>query len=160
MMRYFPFMLFLTLIYLMLTANLEWLNIVTGVLIAIVITVLLRPPFKPFSWRGVPTAILALIQYLGILVYDIIKGGIMVAKSVWSPNIKIDPAIIAIPSGCDSELATALSAHAISVSPGELMVEIDEDGVMYTHVLDATHSSDYKEQAQHMRRELLSKIIE
>jgi multicomponent Na+:H+ antiporter subunit E len=159
-MRYFPFILFLTIIYLLLTGNLEGLNIVTGVLIALAITLLLRPRFKPVVWYRIPRAILAMIQYLGILIYDIIKGGIMVAKSVWSPDLKVDPAIIAIPSGCESELATALSAHAISVSPGELVVEIDEDGVMYTHVLDVTHSSEYKEQAQLMRRELLSKIIE
>lgn len=160
MMRYFPFILLLTLIYLLLTANFEWLNIFTGVLIAVLMTWLLRPRLKSSSWRRVPAAFLALIQYVGIMVLDIINGGIMVARSVWSKKIDIDPAIVAIPSGCDSEFATALSAHAISVSPGELMVEVDEDGVMYTHVLDVTHSSEYKEQAQQMRRELLSKIIE
>ena len=159
-MGYFPFILFLTLIYLMLKANFEWLNVVVGVLISLVITLLLRPRFKPVSWYRLPRAILAMVQYTGILIYNTIKGGLIVARSVWSPKVKIDPAIIAIPSGCESELATALSAHAISVSPGELVVEIDEDGVMYTHILDVTHSSEYKEQAQLMRRELLSKIIE
>lgn len=84
----------------------------------------------------------------------------MVARSVWSRKLKIQPSIIAIPSGCESELATALSAHATSIAPGELVVEIDTDGVMYTHVLDVTHSTEYQEQAQNMRRELLSKIIE
>ena len=59
-----------------------------------------------------------------------------------------------------SMLATALSAHALSIAPGELVVEIDADGVMYTHVLDVTHSSEYQEQAQQMRNDLLSKIIE
>ena len=159
-MRYLPFVLFLTLIYLLLTSNLEWLNVIAGVLIAIGITLLLGPPLKPISWRRTPRAILAMIQYLVILIYDIFKGGIMVAKSVWSRDLKIQPAIIAIPSGCESELATALSAHAISIAPGELVVEIDTDGVMYTHVLDVTHSSEYQEQAQNMRSELLSKIIE
>ena len=101
-----------------------------------------------------------MIQYLGILIYDIFKGGIMVARSVWSRNLEIKPSIIAIPSGCESELATALSAHAISIAPGELVVEIDANGVMYTHVLDVTHSAEYQEQAQNMRSELLSKIIE
>lgn len=159
-MRYLPFVLFLTLIYLLLTSNLEWLNVIAGVLIAIGITLLLRPPLNPISWRRTPRAILAMIQYLFILIYDIFKGGIMVAKSVWSRDLNIQPAIIAIPSGCESELATALSAHALSIAPGELVVEIDPYGVMYTHVLDVTHSSEYQEQAQNMRRELLSKIIE
>ena len=159
-MRYLPFVLFLTLIYLLLTSNLEWLNIIAGVVIATGITLLLRPQIKPVSWHRVPRAILAMIQYLGILIYDIFKGGIMVARSVWSRNLKIQPSIIAIPSGCESELSTALSAHAISIAPGELVVEIDTDGVMYTHVLDVTHSAEYQEQAQNMRSELLSKIIE
>jgi multicomponent Na+:H+ antiporter subunit E len=159
-MRYLPFVLFLTLIYLLLTSNLEWLNIVAGLVIAIGITLLLRPQIKPVSWQSAPRAILAMIQYLGILIYDIFKGGIMVARSVWSRNLKIQPSIIAIQSGCESELATALSAHAISIAPGELVVEIDTDGVMYTHVLEVTHSAEYQEQAQNMRSELLSKIIE
>jgi len=159
-MRYLPIILIFTIIYLLLTSNMEWLNIAVGVLIAVGITLLLRPRARLFSWRRVPRAILASIQYLGILAYDIIKGGIMVAKLVWSPKLKIRPAIIAIPSGCDSELATSLSAHTTSLAPGELVVEIDIDGVMYTHVLDVTHSSEYQEQAQLMRRDLLSKIIE
>lgn len=158
-MRYFPFILFITIIYLLLTSNLEWLNIATGLLIAAGITLLLRPQVKPFSWSRAPVAVLAMIQYIGILIYDIITGGLMVARLALSPNLKINPAIISIPSGCKSELATALSAHAISVSPGELVVEIDAEGVMYTHVLDVTHSSEYKEQARHLRRNLLRKII-
>jgi multicomponent Na+:H+ antiporter subunit E len=159
-MRYFPFVLFLTLVYLLLTSNLEWLNVIAGVVIATGITYLLRPQIRPVSWQKAPRAILAMIQYLGILIYDIFKGGITVARSVWSRNLNIQPSIIAIPSGCVSELATALSAHAISIAPGELVVEIGPDGVMYTHVLDVTHSAEYQEQAQQIRTDLLSKIIE
>jgi multicomponent Na+:H+ antiporter subunit E len=159
-MRYSPFVIFLTLMYLMLTSNLELLNIISGLVIASGITLLLRPDVSPISWHRAPRAFLAMAQYIGILIYDILQGGITVAKSVWSRNLKIQPSIIAIPSGCESELATALSAHALSIAPGELVVEIDADGVMYTHVLDVTHSSEYQEQAQRIRRELLSKIIE
>jgi len=160
MIRYLPFVLFLTFIYLLLTSNLEWQNVIAGVVISTGIMLLLRPQLKPVSWHRLPRAILAMIQYLGFLIYDIFKGGIMVARSVWSRSLSIQPSIIAIPSGCDSELATALSAHAISIAPGEVVVEIGADGVLYTHVLDVTHSSEYQETAQNMRRELLSKIIE
>ena len=159
-MRYIPFVLFLTIVYLLLTSNLEWLNVIAGVVITTGITLLLRPQLKPVLWYRAPRAFLAMIQYLGIMIYEIFKGGIMVAKSVWSRDLKIQPSIIAIPSGCESELASALSAHAISIAPGELVVEIDADGTMYTHVLDVTHSAEYQEQAQNMRSELLSKIIE
>ena len=158
-MHYFPLILFCTIIYLLLTSNFEWLNILVGILIALIITMLLKQQFNPVSLRELPQTIFALIKYLGILIYDIVKGGLMVARIVWSRKVEIEPAIIAIPSECDSELATALSAHALSVSPGELVVEIGKDGVMYTHVLDAAQSSEYKDQAKKMRRDLLSKII-
>ena len=38
-------------------------------------------------------------------------------------------------------MATALSAHAVSLTPGELVVEIDDEGVMYTHCLDASRAA-------------------
>jgi hypothetical protein len=39
------------------------------------------------------------------------------------------------------------------------VVEIDDEHVMYTHCLDATHAETYINEAQEMRRELLSKIF-
>ena len=71
-----------------------------------------------------------------------LSGGLFVARIILRRELQIDPGIIAVPSGCDSELASALSAHAISLSPGELVVEIDELGVMYTHALDITRSEE------------------
>lgn len=158
-MRYTPFIFVLALTYLMLTSNFEWLNIIAGIVIATGVTLLLRPRIQLFSWRETPQAVIALIRYLGILVYDIASGGITVARLALRRDLAFNSAIIAIPSECTSELATALSAHAISVAPGELVVEIDEDGIMYTHVLDVSHSPEYKEQAQKLRRDLLRKIF-
>jgi multisubunit Na+/H+ antiporter MnhE subunit len=48
-MRYSSFVLFLTLIYLLLTSNLEWLNVIAGLVVAMGITLLLRPQLKPIS---------------------------------------------------------------------------------------------------------------
>jgi multicomponent Na+:H+ antiporter subunit E len=159
-MRFIPFVFFLTIIYLLLTTNLQWLNILVGVLISIGITLLTKPSIKESSLRRLPSAAFALIRYAGVLIYDIIKGGLMVARLALSPSIEIDPAIIAIPSGCESELATALSAHSISLSPGELVVEIDDQGMMYTHVLDISQGPEYKLQAQQLRSDLLQKIFQ
>lgn len=158
-MRYLPFVIFNTIIYLLLTANLELLNIFAGLIISLVITVLVRPVIRKTSWRRFPAATLAFIRYLGVLIYDIVSGGLMVARLALSRKIEINPGVIAIPSECSSELATALSAHSISLSPGELVVEIDDEGVMYTHILDIRQEPEYKKQAQKLRRELLSNIF-
>ncbi|MFN2159143.1 MAG: Na+/H+ antiporter subunit E [Anaerolineales bacterium] len=159
-MRYLPFVIFNTIIYLLLTANPEPLNILAGVVIAVGISILLKPEIKQFSWRRFPSTALAFIRYLGILIYDVISGGLMVARLVLSRRIDINPGVIAIPSECDSELATALSAHSISLAPGEMVVEIDDQGVMYTHILDIRPGTRYRQQAQKLRSDLLSKIFQ
>jgi multicomponent Na+:H+ antiporter subunit E len=78
---------------------------------------------------------------------------------VLNPRLPLRQGIIAIPSGCQSELGTALSAHAITLTPGEMVVEIDADGVMYTHALDVSAAETAVLDAQTQRRDLLAKIF-
>jgi multicomponent Na+:H+ antiporter subunit E len=151
--------LILWLVYLALTANLEASNLVLGLLIAGGLTLLVQPRRRRIDPRRIPRAMLALVQYIVIVVYDAIKSGLAMARVILDPALPIKPGIIAIPSGCSSELATALSAHSISLAPGEMVVEISDDGVMYTHTLDITHAADYVADAQRLRRELLRDIF-
>jgi multicomponent Na+:H+ antiporter subunit E len=149
----------LWLIYLALTANLKLNNLLLGLLIAIGLTLLMRPPRGAFELQRMPTALLALARYLFVVLFDAIKSGLAVARLVLDPALPVKPGIIAIPSGCDSELATALSAHAITLAPGEVVIEIGKDGIMYTHTLDATRAVEYVQEAQQLRRELLRDIF-
>jgi multicomponent Na+:H+ antiporter subunit E len=149
----------LWLVYLALTANLELSNLALGLLIAAGLTLLLRPPRGTLELRRLPAALLALGRYLFFVASSAIKSGLVAARLVLDPALPVKPGIIAIPSGCDSELATALSAHSITLAPGEMVVEIAEDGVMYAHALDATQAAEYVAEAQHLRRELLREIF-
>ena len=150
----------LWLLYLALTANLELGNVVLGLLVAMGLTLLLRPPRGTFEPRRLPAALVALGRYLFVVFVDAIKSGLVAARLVLDPALPVKPGIIAIPSDCDSELATALSAHAITLAPGEMVVEIGKDGTMYTHALDATRAAEYVEEAQEQRRELLRQIFQ
>jgi len=149
----------LWLVYLALTTNLELGNVVLGLLVAVGLTRLLRPPRGTFDLRRIPGALWALGRYLFVVFYDAIKSGLVAARLVLDPALPVKPGIIAIPSDCDSELATALSAHAITLAPGEMVVEIGREGTMYVHALDATRAAEYVEEAQELRRELLRKIF-
>jgi multicomponent Na+:H+ antiporter subunit E len=149
----------LWLVYLALTANLEPGNVVLGLLVATGLTLLMRPPRGTFELKRLPGAVVALGRYLFVVIVDAIKSGLVAARLVLDPALPVKPGIIAIPSDCDSELATALSAHAITLAPGEMVVEIGRDGTMYAHALDATRAADYVEEAQALRRGLLRKIF-
>jgi multicomponent Na+:H+ antiporter subunit E len=128
----------LWLVYLALTANLEVSNLVVGLLIALGLTFLLHPDPRRVRLSQIPGAFWAAFKFALVVAWDVIAGGLQVARITLDPRLPIQPAIIAIPSGVDSELATALVADAITLSPGELVVEIGHDSVMYTHTLDVT----------------------
>ncbi len=158
-MHYVRTTLILLVIYLALTGNLQLSNIVLGLLVAVIAALLLRPQRGRADLRRLPVALWSLIRYIAILGADVVKGGIGAARLVLDPKLPIRPGIITIDSGCQSELATALSAHALSIAPGELVLGIDAAGVLYVHCLDATHAAEYAAAAQALRSNLLSKIF-
>lgn len=159
-MPMFLSLFFLLALYLGLTANLEWRNILVGLVLAAGVLVVLNPSGRGrVELRRLPAAVWALARYVGLLLWDVLLSGLTVARIVLDPKLPIRPGIIAIPTNCQSDMATALSAHALTVTPGELVVEIGEDRVLYVHTLDATHRQEYIEYAQQLRQGLLRKII-
>jgi multicomponent Na+:H+ antiporter subunit E len=158
-MHYLQYFVPLFLIYLALTSDISLPNIFLGIVVAVAVTLLIRPVRRAMPANRVPGAFLALLEYIFILMVDVIKNGLQVARIVLTPSLPIKPGIIAIPSFCATDMGTALSAHAITVSPGELVVEISEDGIMYTHCLDATGSEQKAADAQRMRVNLLQRIF-
>ena len=76
-----------------------------------------------------------------------------------SPKLPIQQGNIAIPTTCTAETAQALSAHAITLTPGAMVVEMGDEGRMYTHVLDAGHAEESMADAQQKREQMLNKIV-
>ena len=146
-------------VYMELSSNFELSNIIVGLMIVTGIVKLIRPRRLPTDLRHLPSSVFALMRYLVKLVYDVIASGIQVARIVMDPALPIKPGIVSISSECESEMGTALSAHAITLAPGEMVVEMDEKGVMYTSCLDTTNSEKYIEDAQKIRKDLLQKIF-
>ena len=149
----------LNLFYLGLTANLELANILAGVLIATGVSYLVPIQHQRLQLRQLPAAIWALLRYSMILIVDLIKSGVQVAQMLVKPELSIKPGIIAFDMGHESEINAALDAHAITLTPGELVVEMTPECVDYTHFLDVTHSADAMREARTMRKDLLDKIF-
>ncbi|GAB4446745.1 MAG: hypothetical protein OHK0041_05960 [Anaerolineales bacterium] len=151
----------LFLVYLALTGNAAPANLAAGALLAVGIS-LLRPKMNLplINPKRLPQFLWAGMRYLFVVAGDVIRGGISTARIVLDPNLPLNPGIIAIPSGTQSELGTALSAHSISISPGEMVVAIDDEGVMYVHCLNVDDSEKLIASAQNLRKNLLSRMFE
>jgi multicomponent Na+:H+ antiporter subunit E len=158
-MKYIPIILIFTLTYVALTSNLEPLNILVGLLIAAGVTALVRPPVRSRTVGQSLRSLLAGFRYIGVLTYDLLVSGLQTARMVLSPSLPIKPGVLTIPSNTQTDLGAALSAHAITLTPGEMVVEMDADNNMYTHVLDVTKAEAYLHDAQEMRRTLLNEIF-
>jgi multicomponent Na+:H+ antiporter subunit E len=158
-MRFLKYVVPITLLYLALTANLEPLNWVLGIVLAVGITALIRPNPTPIIWRSLPLALLAAVRFGLVLFWELLVTGFQVARLVVSPKIDVQQGIVAIPSSSQSAATTVASAHAITLTPGEMVIEIDEKGVMYTHTLDAAHSAENGPASQARRAAMLDKAV-
>ncbi|NJC96970.1 MAG: hypothetical protein C3F07_11530 [Anaerolineales bacterium] len=151
----------LFLVYLALSGNAQPSNLIIGALISVGIALLMPKRDMQFvPLKRLPQFLWAGIRYLFVVGWDVIRGGISTARIVLDPKLPLNPGIITIPSGSKSELGTALSAHSITLSPGELVVAMDDEGTMYTHCLNVDESEKFVAQAQSMRQNLLSKMFE
>ena len=151
---------FLTFTYLALSENLQANNIVFGLFIAIGILVLLRPHRRPVIWKRLPTALLSSIVYIVVLLYNMFRSGIQMARIILDPKLPIKSGIVGIRAASKSELGRALSAHAISLPPGELFVEMAEDGTLYIHSLDVDLTVKQAKASQEYQGDILKKIFD
>jgi multisubunit Na+/H+ antiporter MnhE subunit len=146
-------------IYLLLTGNAYPGNLLLGLLLAVGLVLLIRPTHRSINPRNLWRMTRAVIRYLGLLLWDIALNAWWVTLVVFKRR-PFNPGIIAIDSNCQTELGVALSAHAITASPGEMVVEIGDDGKMYTHCLDVTDKDKLMADAQALRRDLLDDIFD
>lgn len=146
--------------YLALTPKLGVSHLFVGLGIALGILWLLRPMRRSVSWEQLPSAIAAVCLFVVITLRNVIISGIQVVRIVMHPALPIKTGIIAFPPECDSEIGRALAAHAISLAPGELLIEMDDDGTMYIHSLDVSTSERMVRGAQKQRRALFDKMFD
>lgn len=148
------------LVYLALSASVALPNFVLGLMVAIGIYALLHPEKLPVNWANIPSAFLALIRYLISLFGSVIRGGVQITRIVIHPELPINPGIVAAAPECESEIGRAIGAHSISLSPGELLIEMKEDGTMFIHSLDFRETERCIRDAQAKRKGLMRKIFD
>lgn len=138
--RQLPLLVGLVALWLFLWDHIDALTVVTGVLLAIAVTrVLYLPPvllsgrFNP--WRGL---------LLGLrMMFDVVVASLQVAFFAVNPRWQPMNSIIAVQLLTRSDLVTTLTAEAISVVPGTVVVDIDrERGLLYLHALGTRTEAD------------------
>ena len=152
--------LILVFTYLALSADVSPANLVIGLLVAGGILAAVRPHRTVIHWRRLPGSLAAVFIYTIRLLYNMFRSGIQMVRIILDPKLPLKSGIVAIPSGCESDLGRALSAHAISLPPGELFIEMAADGTLFIHSLDVETTLAQAGAAQETQRTLINKIFE
>jgi multicomponent Na+:H+ antiporter subunit E len=124
----------LTLVWMLLWGNVSAANVVSGLVVALVITLLLPLPQVPIEGRLHP---LSLLWFVVLMAYYLVLSSVQVAWLAIRPGPPPQTAVLRAHLAIKSDLVLALAVNAINLIPGSIVLEIDQTRRMiYVHVID------------------------
>jgi len=87
---------------------------------------------------------LRIVRSLAIFLFELIRANVRVAIEVMTPGFSMTAGIVRVPTRTRTPLEVVLLANAITLTPGTLTLEVDEqDRVLYVHGLYVTSRSEF-----------------
>ncbi|MDO0973118.1 Na+/H+ antiporter subunit E [Mycolicibacterium frederiksbergense] len=124
----------LTLVWILLWGTFSAANIASGLMVALVITLLLPLPRVPVEGRVRPLALVRLILYVSA---QLVVSSFQVAWLAIRPGPPPATAVLRAHLSVKSDLVLALAAGVLTLIPGSVVLEIDQKRrLLYLHVLD------------------------
>ncbi|MCB0950961.1 MAG: Na+/H+ antiporter subunit E [Mycobacterium sp.] len=144
----------LILVWVLLWGSFSAANVLSGLAIALVITVWLPLPPVPVEGRLHPIPLLRLIVHV---VYSLVVSSLQVAVLALRPRSPLS-AVLRAQVSVKSDLVLALAVNILNLTPGTIVLEIDQARRMiYVHVLDI--GSDREVNRFHRDLEALEKQL-
>ena len=128
--------------WLLLVGSLDRQELVAGLLVATAVAALTlgRSPVLA-GIRLRPLAPLSFLGYLGVLLVALVRANLDMARRVVSPSLPIRPAMVRISTSLRSDLGRLVLANSITLTPGTLTVDIEDDALL-VHWIDCPPDSD------------------
>ena len=130
-----PAILFATLMlfWVMLVNSLAADKLVIGMLVSLIVALLYRDGLSFFTeFRWTPRAVIAGIRYYAYFFHQLVRANLRLASIVVAPDLPIEPAILKIRTGLKSRMGRLMLANSITLTPGTLTVEVDDEW-LYVH---------------------------
>ncbi|QBI19511.1 cation transporter [Egibacter rhizosphaerae] len=97
------------------------------------------------------------VAYVLFFIWELILANARVAWEVLTPRYSMAAGIVRVETACETDTEIMLLANSISMTPGTLSIEVEEDrNVLYVHTLYADPLDDFLEQVWRMERRLLA----
>ncbi|TDL12332.1 Na+/H+ antiporter subunit E [Mycolicibacterium obuense] len=124
----------LILVWVLLWGTVSAANILSGLLVALVITLLLPLPPVPVEGRLHP---IPLVRLVFTIIFRLLSSSVQVAALALKPGPPPLTAVLRAHLALKSDLVLVLAVNIINLTPGTIVLEIDQPRRMiYVHVLD------------------------
>ncbi|MGZ5392057.1 MAG: Na+/H+ antiporter subunit E [Mycobacterium sp.] len=124
----------LVLVWVLLWGTFSAANVLSGLFVALVITLLLPLPAVPVEGRVHPLSLLRLILTVA---YYLVLSSVQVAVLAVKPGPSPLSAVLRVHLAVKSDLVLALAVNIMNLIPGAIVLEIDQTRRMvYVHVID------------------------
>lgn len=135
-----PLMAWLVLVWMLLWGTWSWANLISGTLLALVVTVLL--PLPPVI-GGARVHPVGLAVYVGYFLTDLVRSAALVAWQTIRPGGIGNSAIIRVQLRTDSDLLLTIVAESLTLVPGSVVIDMDrEHRTLSLHVLHVRDLAD------------------
>lgn len=115
--------------WLSITWKLHWQHLVAGAFCVAAVAVFNRELMLSQSERPLvlPSTVIKWITYILLLVWEVAKSNLAVAKIVLSPKMNISPCFVRFRPTVKKPLNKVILGNSITLTPGTLTVDIEED---------------------------------
>ena len=124
----------LMLVWILLWGKASPANIIGGLVVGLVITVMLPLPVVPVEGRLHP---ISLVRLAVIVAYQLVLSSLQVAWLAIRPGPPPRSAVLRARLAIKSDLVLALAVNIFTLIPGSMVLEIDQERrLIYVHVID------------------------
>ncbi|GAA4551888.1 Na+/H+ antiporter subunit E [Pseudonocardia xishanensis] len=149
LVRRWPQILWLTIVWVLLWGRVSPTIVVGGVLTAAVVTALFPLPLA----ARLPLRPRPLLQLVGFLLMDLVRSGWQVSVETLRYGPRSRAGIVAVPLLTDSERIITVIAGAAALTPGSFVLQIDRPGrLLYVYALGLRSAADAEQVRGQMRR--------
>jgi len=159
--RIFQFLI-IFILWLLLTWSLQPQELIVGLALSLLLSLLLHDIFLQGSQKLVqPARYFWFLIYLPVFFYYVVVANLDVAYRVLHPDMPIRPGIVKVRTSLTSDMGRTFLANSITLTPGTLTVDIVGDH-LYIHWINITTEDPQEETAIIVRRfeRILRRIFE
>lgn len=129
-----PTFVWLTVVWVLLWGEPSWANVLGGLAVALVVTIVFPLPPMDFHGRVRPLALLHLAARFGV---DLLRASVQVSAQAFRFGHTPHGAVVGVRLRNPADLYLTLTAEISSLIPGSLVIEAHRlTGMLYLHVLD------------------------